>query len=79
VRTARAERRGDALRAFASEDPVTGKRVYPSESIPGTDRTAQHRAEKTLTRLLAEVDAQRAPTSTVILTYVLDEWPLAQH
>ena len=59
---------------YAGDDPVTGKRVYRSETVPGTDRAAQRRAEKTLTRLLAEVDKQRAPTSTVTLTYVLDEW-----
>ena len=72
----RIERRGDALRVrvYAGDDPVTGKRVYRSETVPGTDRAAQRRAEKTLTRLLAEVDKQRAPTSTVTLTYVLDEW-----
>ena len=70
----RIERRGDALRVrvFAGEDPVTGKRVYRSETVPGTDRAAQRRAEKALTRLLAEVDKQRAPTSTVTLIYVLD-------
>jgi hypothetical protein len=72
----RIERRGDALRVrvYAGDDPVTGKRVYRSETIPGIDRAAQRRVEKTLTRLLAEVDRQRAPTSTVTLTYVLDEW-----
>ena len=72
----RIERRGDALRVrvYAGDDPVTGKRVYRSETVPGTDRAAHRRAEKTLTRLLAEVDRQRAPTSTVTLTYVLDEW-----
>jgi len=72
----RIERRGDALRVrvYAGDDPVTGKRVYRSETVPGTDRAAQRRAEKTHSRLLAEVDKQRAPTSTVTLTYVLDEW-----
>ena len=72
----RIERRGGALRVrvYAGDDPVTGKRVYRSETVPGTDRAAQRRAEKTLTRLLAEVDKQRAPTSTVTLTYILDEW-----
>jgi len=64
----RIERRGDALRVrvYAGDDPVTGKRVYRSETVPGTDRAAQRRAEKTLTRLLAEVDRQRAPTSTPV-------------
>jgi integrase len=72
----RIERRGDALRVrvYAGDDPVTGKRVYRGETVPGTDRAAHRRAEKAMTRLLAQVDKQRAPTSTVTLTYVLDEW-----
>ena len=72
----RIERRGNALRVrvYAGDDPVTGRRVYRSETVPGADRAAQRRAEKALTRLLAEVNAQRAPTSTVTLAYVLAEW-----
>jgi hypothetical protein len=69
-------RRGNALRVrvYAGDDPVTGRRVYRSETIAGTDRAAQRKAEKALTRLLAEVNAQRAPTSTVTPAYVLGEW-----
>jgi hypothetical protein len=48
--------------------------VYRSETVAGTDRAAQRKAEKALTRLLAEVDAQRAPTSTVTPAFVLGEW-----
>jgi hypothetical protein len=35
----RIERRGNALRVrvYAGDDPVTGKRVYRSETVPGTD------------------------------------------
>ncbi len=56
----RIERRDGALRVrvYAGDDPVTGKRVYRSETVPGTDRAAQRRAEKALRRLLAAVDAQ---------------------
>jgi hypothetical protein len=70
------EQRGDALRirVYAGDDPVTGKRVYRSETVRGTDRAAQRRAARALTRLLAVVDAQRAPTSTVTLAYVIGEW-----
>ena len=75
-RRGRIERRGNSLRVrvYAGDDPVTGKRVYRSETIAGTDRAAQRRAEKALTRLTAEVNAQRAPTSSVSLAYLLGEW-----
>jgi integrase len=62
------------VRVYAGDDPVTGRRVYRNETVRGTDRAAEKRAQKVLTRLLAEVDAQRAPTSTVALSYVLAEW-----
>jgi integrase len=72
----RIERRGNTLRVrvYAGDDPVTGKRVYRSETVQGTDRAAEKKAGKILTRLLAEVDAQRAPTSSVSLAYLLGEW-----
>ncbi len=72
----RIEKRGNSLRVrvYAGDDPVTGRRVYRNETVRGTDRAAEKRAQKVLTRLLAEVDAQRAPTSTVALSYVLAEW-----
>jgi integrase len=59
---------------YAGDDPVTGRRAYRSETVAGTDRAARRKAEKARTRLLAEVDAQRAPTSTVSLAHVLTEW-----
>lgn len=72
----RIEHRGNVLRVrvYAGDDPVTGKRVYRSETVQGTDRAAEKRAAKVLTRLLAEIDAQRAPTSSVSLAYLLREW-----
>lgn len=48
--------------------------VRTARAEAGADRAARRRAEKTLTGLLAEVDKQRAPTSTVTLADVLDEW-----
>jgi hypothetical protein len=45
---------------YAGTDPVTGRDRYLTESVKGTDRAAQRRAEKVMTRLLAEVDRQRA-------------------
>ncbi|GGP42087.1 tyrosine-type recombinase/integrase [Saccharothrix coeruleofusca] len=72
----RIEERGSSLRVkvYAGIDPVTGKRVYLNETVPGTDRAARKKAEKALTRLLAEADAQRAPTSSVTLAYTINEW-----
>ena len=53
--------RGNArrVRVYAGDDPVTGRRVYRSETVPGTDRAAEKRAQKALTRLLAKVDELR--------------------
>ena len=48
------------VRVYAGTDPVTGRDRYLTESVKGTDRGAQRRAEKVMTRLLAEVDRQRA-------------------
>ena len=44
--------RGNArrVRVYAGDDPVTGRRVYRSETVPGTDRAAEKRAQKALTR-----------------------------
>ncbi|MEV6603881.1 site-specific integrase [Kutzneria sp. NPDC051319] len=70
------EQRGDTLRVsvYAGLDPVTGKRVYLRETVPGTDKAAEKRAEKALTRLLAQVDAQRVPETSVSLSHAIDEW-----
>ncbi|HTF47207.1 MAG TPA: tyrosine-type recombinase/integrase [Pseudonocardia sp.] len=62
------------VRVFAGYDAVTGKQRYITESIAGTDRAARRRAEKTLTRLQAQVDKQRAPETSVSLARALDEW-----
>ncbi|MGW1681388.1 site-specific integrase [Saccharopolyspora sp. NPDC002376] len=72
----RIEERGKTLRAivYAGTDPVTGKRVYLRETINGTDNAAQKRAEKALTKLLAQVDGQRSAPSSVSLSYALAEW-----
>jgi len=62
------------VRVFAGYDAVTGKQRYLTESITGTDRAARRRAEKSLTRLQAQVDKQRAPETSVSLARALDEW-----
>jgi integrase len=58
---------------YAGENLVTGKRVYRSETVQGTDLAAEKKPGKVLTRLLADVDAQRAPTSSASLAYLLGE------
>ncbi|WP_216206948.1 tyrosine-type recombinase/integrase [Amycolatopsis aidingensis] len=59
---------------YAGLDPVTGKRTYLRKTIEGTDKAAQRRAQKQLNKFLTQVDEQRAPSSSVTLSYVLDEW-----
>jgi hypothetical protein len=48
----RIEKRGNSLRVrvYAGDDPVTGRRVYRNETVRGTDRAAEKRAQKVLTR-----------------------------
>lgn len=68
--------RGKSLqvRVFAGKDPVTGRDVYLSESIKGTDKAAYKLADKTMTRLLAQVDQQRSTSTTVTFSHGIDEW-----
>lgn len=75
-RRGRIERHGTGLRAvaYAGIDPVTAKRTYLREKVEGTDKTARKRAERALTKLLAQVDRQRSTTSAVSLNHILDEW-----
>ena len=72
----RIEERGSNLRVvvYAGLDPVTGKRAYLRETVKGNDRAARRQANKVMTRLLAEVDKQRATESSVPLGHVIDEW-----
>ena len=70
------EPRGSKLRVrvYAGLDPVTGKRVYLQETIPGTGKEAQRKANAALARLVATVDKQRSVSSSVTLGYALDEF-----
>lgn len=69
-------KRGNSLqvRVYSGIDPVTGKEIYLSETIRGTDTAARRRAEKALTKLQAQVDQQRAPSTSVSFSYAIDEW-----
>lgn len=69
-------KRGNSLqvRVYSGVDPVTGKEIYLSETVKGTDTAARPRAEKVLTKLQAQVDQQRAPSMSVSFSYAIDEW-----
>ncbi|MBI1758603.1 MAG: hypothetical protein HYR62_05185 [Actinobacteria bacterium] len=74
-------RRGDALqvRVHAGTDPLTGQRIDLTGSVPipvGKDglRAAQRDAEVIRTRLLAQVDQQRATSTKVPFGRALDAW-----
>jgi integrase len=75
-RRGRIEERGDTLRVvvYAGLDPVTGRRSYRRETIQGTDDAAYKRAKRAVTRLSAEVDKLRSPTSSVSFSHAIDEW-----
>ena len=68
--------RGDRLqvRLFAGNDPVTGKDVYLTATIKGTDKTARKRAEDKLSEFRAQVLKQRNTPTSVTMAYALDEW-----
>jgi integrase len=52
------EERNGSLRVkvYAGLDPVTGKRVYLREKVPGTDKAFYREAEKKLNDLLSRVN-----------------------
>jgi len=68
--------RGSSLqvRFFAGKDPVTGRDVYLTASIAGTDRKAHKRAEDKLAEFRTQVNKQRSTPSSVKLGYAIAEW-----
>ena len=61
------------VRVYGGVDPLTGKAHYLVETIPkGPD--AQRLAEKARTRLLAEVDQQRAPRTKATIDQLMDRY-----
>lgn len=65
------ERRGNSLRVkvYAGLDPLTGKRMYLREST-----TDEKEAERILTKLVAQVDAERHAKTNATLSVAIDEW-----
>jgi integrase len=70
------EPRGPNLRVkvYAGLDPVTSKRVYLQETIPGNGKHAWREANSALARLIAQVDKQRSASSSVKFRQALDEF-----
>ncbi|MBN6037737.1 site-specific integrase [Amycolatopsis sp. 195334CR] len=68
--------RGNSLqvRVYAGVDPVTGKPAYLTETVRGTDKAAHRAANKVMTKLQAQVDGQRSASTSVSLSYAIDEW-----
>ncbi|MGQ0846898.1 MAG: N-terminal phage integrase SAM-like domain-containing protein [Sporichthyaceae bacterium] len=68
-------RRADGWQAslFTGYDPLTGKRVYLTQTV-----ATEAEARKALTRFRSQRDEQRAPRSRVDLSYVLAEWLAVQ-
>ncbi|MGH3775255.1 MAG: hypothetical protein ACRDRR_05885 [Pseudonocardiaceae bacterium] len=62
------------VRFFAGKDPVTGRDVYLTASIPGTDKKAYKKAEDKLAEFRTKVNKQRSTPSSVKLRYAIDEW-----
>ncbi|WP_035288786.1 tyrosine-type recombinase/integrase [Actinokineospora spheciospongiae] len=65
---------GLRVRLYAGEDPVTGKQVYLRETIKGTDKAAWKKANNKLAEFRTQVIKQRSTTSSVKLSYAIDEW-----
>ncbi|HEY3259857.1 MAG TPA: site-specific integrase [Pseudonocardiaceae bacterium] len=68
--------RGDRLqvRLFAGRDAVTGKDVYLTATVTGTDKVARKRAEDKLSEFRTQVRKQRHTPTSVTTSYALDEW-----
>lgn len=65
------ERHGSSLRVkvYAGIDPLTGKRIYLTESAPD-----EREAEKILCRLQSQVDGDRATKTKATLRTAIAEW-----
>jgi integrase len=62
------------VRVSAGQDPVTGKRLYLTETIPGTDKAAYRKADKVLVRFLRRLDVARTVESAVSFREASSEW-----
>ncbi|MCG8917380.1 hypothetical protein L6E12_16465 [Actinokineospora sp. PR83] len=65
-----------ALRArvYSGVDPLSGKRVYLTETIGPNHPQQQKEAERALTRLLSRVDEKRAPRTRATVNKLMDRY-----
>src|SRR5215216_1637815 len=61
------------VRVFAGIDPVSRKRLYLEETVPG-GRQAAREAEKVRTKLLAQVDERRNPRTRATMRQLLTRY-----
>ncbi|MPY81618.1 MAG: hypothetical protein GEV04_25280, partial [Actinophytocola sp.] len=73
------------VRVSAGTDPATGERIVLTESVPienpgsaRSERAAERKADKVLTRLQAEADSLKVARTKSTLCTLLDKW-LPQH
>ncbi|MFJ5992644.1 tyrosine-type recombinase/integrase [Lentzea sp. NPDC092896] len=59
---------------YAGQDALTGKRNYRHEVIPGNSQESWNEAERAKTRILNEVDEQRAPKTKAIVDVLLTRY-----
>jgi integrase/DNA-binding transcriptional regulator YhcF (GntR family) len=65
-----------ALRArlYAGVDPLTGKRIYLTETIPANHPDRDKEAKRALTRLLTQVDERRAARTRASVNKLMDRY-----
>lgn len=75
-RTGSIRQRGNSLqvRLFSGVDPVTGKDIYLTATIKGTDMAARKRADDKLSEFRTQVRKQRSATTAVPFSHAVDEW-----
>jgi integrase len=75
-RTGSVRQRGNSLqvRLFSGVDPVTGRDIYLTATVKGTDKAAQRAADDKLAEFRTRVVKQRSAQSSVSLGYALDEF-----
>lgn len=61
------------VKVYAGVDPISGKRLYLTEVVPGGPKAARE-AERVRTRLLSQVDDQRNPRTSATVGQLLDRY-----
>src|ERR1700712_149991 len=61
------------VRVYAGTDPLTGKRLYLTETVPAGPRAAKE-AERVRIRLISQVDEQEQPRTRATVNQLLDRY-----